>query len=43
MLICDDYGDLSHIPEVREAIDDFVKSNNLELNVIKDRFAEIIT
>ena len=43
VLICDDYGDLSHIPEVREAIDDFVKSNNLELNVIKDRFAEIIT
>ena len=43
VLICDDYGDLSYIPEVRKAIDDFVKSNNLRLKVIKDRFAEIIT
>ena len=43
VLICDDYGDLSHIPEVKEAVDDFVKSNKLKLNIIKDRFAEIIT
>ena len=43
VLICDDYGDLSCIPEVRKAIDDFIKSNKLKLNVIKDRFAEIIT
>ena len=43
VLICDDYGDLSYIPEVRKAIDDFAKSNKLRLNVIKDRFAEIIT
>ncbi len=43
VLICDDYGDLSYIPEVRNAINDFVKSNNLRLKIIKDRFAEIIT
>ena len=43
VLICDDYGDLSCIPEVKKAVDDFVKSNKLKLNIIKDRFAEIIT
>ena len=42
-LICDDYGDLSCIPEVKKAVDDFVKLNKLKLNVIKNRFAEIIT
>ena len=43
VLICDDYGDLSCIPEVKKAVDDFIKLNKLKLNVIKDRFAEIIT
>ena len=43
ILICDDYGGLTYIPEVKKAIDDFVDLNKLRLNVIKDRFAEIIT
>ena len=43
VLLCDDYGDSSHISEVKKAVDDFVTLNHLKLNVIKDRFAEIIT
>ncbi len=43
ILLCDDYGEESIIKEVKDAIDDFVKSNNLNLNIIANRFAEIIT
>ena len=39
-LICDDYGDLSCIFEVKKAVDDFVKSNKLKLNIIKDENRE---
>lgn len=42
VLLCDDYGKLSHIPEVEKAINNFVKKNNLDLNVIENRFAELI-
>ena len=43
IILCDDYGDESFIKEVKNAIDDFIKSNNIKLNVISNRFAEIIT
>ncbi len=43
VLLCDDYGNQSYISEVKKAIDDFVKNKNLKLNVIEERFAEIIT
>ena len=43
VILCDDYGKESYISEVEKAIDDFRKKNNLELNLIENRFAEIIT
>ena len=43
VLLCDDYGKESYIPEVKSAIDDFAKKNNLSINLIENRFAEIIT
>ena len=43
VILCDDYGKESYIPEVEKAINDFIKQNNLELNIIENRFAEIIT
>ncbi len=43
IILCDDYGKESFIPEVEKAINDFVKQNNLNLNLIENRFAEIIT
>ena len=43
IILCDDYGKESYIPEVEKAINDFTKQNNLKLNLIEDRFAEIIT
>ena len=43
VILCDDYGKESYIPEVEKAINDFVKQNNLKLNIIENRFAEIIT
>ena len=43
VILCDDYGKESYIPEVEKAINDFTKKNNLELNIIENRFAEIIT
>jgi len=40
-ILCDDY-DLSFAPGVKKAIDEFVKNNNLNCNVIcGDRFAKI--
>jgi len=41
--LCDDYGKESYIAEVEKAINDFTKKNNLKLNLIENRFAEIIT
>ena len=43
IILCDDYGSESYIPEVEKAINDFKKKNNLQLNLIENRFAEIIT
>ena len=43
VILCDDYGRESYIPEVEKAINDFTKKNNLKLNIIENRFAEIIT
>ena len=42
VVLCDDYGDESYIKEVRNAIDDFVKKNNLRFELIENRFAELI-
>ena len=43
VILCDDYGKESYIPGVEKAINDFIKQNNLKLNLIENRFAEIIT
>ena len=43
VILCDDYGKESYIPEVEKAVNDFTKQNNLEINIIENRFAEIIT
>ena len=43
IILCDDYGKESYIPEVEKAINDFTKRNNLKLNIVENRFAEIIT
>ncbi len=43
VILCDDYGKESYIAEVEKAINDFTKQNNLKLNLIENRFAEIIT
>jgi len=43
VILCDDYGSESCIPEVEKAINDFKKKNNLQLNLIENRFAEITT
>ena len=41
IVLCDDYGQASMITEVKSAIDDFVKKNNIKFKVIEDRFAEL--
>ena len=43
IIFCDDYGKESYIPEVEKAINDFTNKNNLKINLIKNRFAEIVT
>ena len=43
IILCDDYGSESYIAEVEKAINDFTKQNNLKLNLIENRFAEIVT
>jgi predicted O-methyltransferase YrrM len=42
-IICDDYLDASYITEVKKAVDDFVKENKLHLEIIKGKFALILT
>ena len=37
-IICDDYLDATYITEVKAAVDDFIKKNNLKAKVIKDKF-----
>ena len=43
VILCDDYGKESYIPEVEKAINDFAKKSNLKLKLIENRFVEIIT
>jgi hypothetical protein len=43
VILCDDYGKESYIPEVEKAINDFIKQKNLKINLIENRFAEITT
>ena len=42
-IVCDDYIDASYITDVKKAVDDFVKENNLDLEVIKNKFVLIKT
>ena len=42
-ILCDDYMDTTYITEVKTAIDDFTKKNNLNLQIIKGKFAMIKT
>ena len=39
-ILCDDYN-LSQAPGVKKAIDEFIKNNGLELEIIFERFAKI--
>ena len=43
VILCDDYGEASLIQEVKNAIDDFTKSNKIKISLIEKRFAKIIT
>jgi hypothetical protein len=42
VILCDDYGEASLIQEVKKAIDDFSNKNNISVNLIENRFAELI-
>ena len=42
VVLCDDYGEASFIQEVKNAIDDFSNKNNIKINIIENRFAELI-
>ena len=42
-IVCDDYMDASYITEVKKAVDDFVKKNTLNKQVIKGKFVLITT
>ena len=42
-IVCDDYIDTSYITDVKKAVDDFVKENNLNFEVIKNKFVLITT
>jgi len=42
-ILCDDYIDASYITDVKKAVDDFVKEKNLNLEIIKNKFALIKT
>ena len=42
VVLCDDYGKASFIQEVKNAIDDFSNKNNIKVNIIENRFAELI-
>ena len=42
VILCDDYGEASFIQEVKNAIDDFSNKNNIKINTIENRFAELI-
>ena len=40
-IVCDDYQDASYITDVKKAIDNFVKKENLTLRIIEGKFAVI--
>ena len=40
-IVCDDYQDASYITDVKNAIDDYVKKENLSLRIIDGKFAVI--
>ncbi len=40
-IVCDDYKDASYITEVKKAVDNYVKKENLPLKVIDGKFAVI--
>ena len=42
-IVCDDYMDATYITEVKTAVDDFVKKNNLKFEIIKGKFFLIET
>ena len=42
-ILCDDYMDASYITGVKKSVDDFVKEKNLDLEIIKGKFALIKT
>ena len=42
IILCDDYDDATYITGVKKAVDEFIKKNNLKLEIIKKRFAKII-
>ena len=42
-IVCDDYIDTSYITEVKKAVDNFVKENNLKKQIIKNKFVLITT
>ena len=42
IILCDDYGEESFIQEVNSAINDFIKENKIQFQLIENRFAELI-
>jgi predicted O-methyltransferase YrrM len=42
-IVCDDYIDASYITEVKKAVDDFIKKNELKFEVVKSKFILIET
>jgi hypothetical protein len=42
-IVCDDYIDAGYITEVKKAVDNFVKKNNLKKQIIKNKFVLITT
>ena len=42
-IVCDDYIDASYITEVKKAVDDFIKKNDLKFKVVRDKFILIET
>ena len=42
VILCDDYGAASFIQDVKNAVDDFSSKNNIKVQIIENRFAELI-
>ena len=40
-IVCDDYEDASYITDVKKAVDNYVKKENLSLQIIDGKFAVI--